>query len=112
MSQFDMKPKNYLTTSIYILSYMVVDNSNYKTRLKRKPFATLELAKEDYSKACVNYSHAMLQKLTVRGTPRGVALAMFELGKNQDVGASSDDVFGKYVEHIAFETVTEQAGAL
>ena len=99
-------PKNYLRTSIYILTTI---ESN---AIVRKPFATLALAKEQYAEACANSPHANIQKLTVQGTPRGVALAMYVLGQNKEVAASSDDVFGKYVEHIAFETVTEQVGAL
>ena len=106
MSQVEMKPKNYLKTSIYVLTTMV-DNA-----VVRKPFATLALAKEEYAKACANNPNAMLQKLTVQGTPRGIGLAMYMLGQNKDVAASSDDVFGKYVEHISFEQIGEQAGAL
>ena len=106
MSQFENKPKNYMTTSIYILA-TTLDNA-----VVRKPFATLALAKEEYAKACANNPNAMLQKLTVQGTPRGIGLAMYMLGQNKDVAASSDDVFGKYVEHISFEQIGEQAGAL
>ena len=106
MSQFETKPKNYLKTSVYILTTVV----NHV--VIRTPFATLALAKEQYAEACANSPHANLQKLTVQGTPRGIGLAMYVLGQNEDVGAASDDVFGNYVEHIAFETITEQVGAL
>ena len=111
MSPHETKPKNYLKTTIYVLTTLV-DNSPLADSQHRKPFATLAHAKEQYAEACANNSHAMLQKLTVRGTPRGIGLAMYVLGQNKDVGAASDDVFGDYVEFIAFETVTEQAGAL
>tara|TARA_R110000851_G_scaffold186776_4_gene336183 strand:+ start:2283 stop:2600 length:318 start_codon:yes stop_codon:yes gene_type:complete len=100
------KPKNYLKTSIYLLTALI-DNA-----IVRMPFATLALAKEKYEEACANSAHVNLQKLTVQGTPRGIGLAMYVLGQNKDVGAASDDVFGDYVEHISFETITEQAGAL
>jgi hypothetical protein len=106
MSPLENKPKNYLKTTIYILT-TTVDNA-----VVRKPFATLALAKAQYAVACANSPHANLQKLTVQGTPRGIGLAMYVLGQNKDVGAASDDVFGEYVECIAFETITEQAGAL
>ena len=106
MSPFETKPKNYLKVTIYILT-TVVDNE-----VVRKPFATLALAKEQYAEACTNNPHAMLQKLTVQGTPRGIGLAMYVLGQNKDVGAASDDVFGEYVELIAFEPISEQVGAL
>ena len=106
MLQYETKPKNYLKTAIYILT-TTVDNV-----VVRKPFATLALAKEQYEEACANSPHANLQKLTVQGTPRGIGLAMYVLGQNKDVGAASDEVFGEYVEHIAFETITEQVGAI
>jgi len=106
MLPYETKPKNYLKTAIYILT-TTVDNV-----VVRKPFATLALAKEQYAEACANSPHANLQKLTVQGTPRGIGLAMYVLGQNKDVGKASDDVFGEYVEHIAFETITEQVGAL
>ena len=98
--------KNYLKTSIYILT------TTRGLRTVRKPFALLATAKEQYEEACANSPHANLQKLTVQGTPRGIALAMYVLGQNKDVGKASDDVFGDYVELIAFETITEQVGAL
>jgi len=106
MSQVEMKPKNYLKTSIYVLTTMV-DNA-----VVRKPFATLALAKEQYAEACANSPNANLQKLTVQGTPRGIGLAMYVLGQNKDVAKASEDVFGNYVERITFETITEQVGAL
>ena len=106
MSQVETKPKNYLKTSIYILTTMVGN------AVVRKPFATLALAKEQYAVLCAHRSHVNLQKLTVQGTPRGIGLAMYVLGQNQAVSAASDNVFGDYVEHIAFETITQQAGAL
>ena len=106
MSQFENKPKNYMTTSIYILA-TTLDNA-----VVRKPFATLALAKEQYAEACANSPHANLQKLTVQGTPRGIGLAMYVLGQNKDVAKASEDVFGNYVEHIAFEQIGEQVGAL
>ena len=106
MSLPENKPKNYLKTTIYILT-TTVDNA-----VVRKPFATLALAKEQYAEACANSPHANLQKLTVQGTPRGIGLAMYVLGQNKDVGAASDDVFGDYVELISFEQIGEQVGAL
>jgi len=111
MSPFETKPKNYLTTSIYILTTMNEHSETYRAN-HRKPFATLALAKEEYAEACVNNPHAMLQKLTVQGTPRGIGLAMYVLGQNKDVGKASEDVFGNYVELISFEQISEQVGAL
>jgi len=106
MSPFETKPKNYLKTTIYILT-TTVDNV-----VVRKPFATKALAEEQYFEACANSPHVNLQKLTVQGTPRGIGLAMYVLGQNKGGGAASDDVFGDYVEHVTFETLTKQAGAL
>jgi len=106
MLSHEIKLKNYLKTSIYVLT-TIMDNA-----VVRKPFATLALAKEQYAEACANSPHAMLQKLTVQGTPRGNALAMYVLGQNKDVGSASDDVFGEHVELIKFETLMEQDGAL
>ena len=103
------KPKNYLKTSIYIVTTSV-DNRFSEPTIVRIPFATLATAKERYSQACAVSPDALLQKLTVQGTPRGIALAMYVLGHNKNVGG--DDVFGEYVEVITFETITEQAGAL
>ena len=98
--------KNYLKTSIYIL------NKEGKSVLVRKPFTTKAIAEEQYAEACANSSHANLQKLTVQGTPRGLCSAMYVLGQNKDVDATSEDVFGNQVERITFETITEQVGAL
>tara|TARA_R110000822_G_scaffold141614_1_gene279490 strand:- start:1266 stop:1595 length:330 start_codon:yes stop_codon:yes gene_type:complete len=104
------KPKNYLKTTIYILTTSW-DNEFAQQTMVRIPFATLATAKERYAKACADNPNAMLQKLTVQGTPRGIGLAMYVLGNNKGIG-TGEDVFGEYVEHIAFETITEQAGAL
>jgi len=106
MSPFETKPKNYLKVTIYILT-TVLDNE-----VVRKPFATKALAEEQYAEACANSPQANLQKLSVKGSPRGVAMAMYVLGQNKDVAKASEDVFGDYVDYVAFETVTEQVGAL
>ena len=112
MSPFETKPKNYLKTSIYILSTVVDYGNEGHHILQSTPFATLALAKAKYAEACANSDVANLQKLTVQGTPRGIGLAMYVLGQNKNVGAASDDVFGDYVEMISFEQIGEQAGAL
>ena len=104
------KPKNYLKTSIYIVTTSVYNRFSELTSV-RIPFATLATAKERYAQACAANPAALLQKLTVQGTPRGIGLAMYVLGNNKGIG-TGEDVFGEYVEHVVFETITEQAGAL
>jgi len=104
--------KNYLKTSIYIVTTTIFIEVHGHYHTQRTPFALLAQAKVKYEEACANNPQAKLEKLTVQGTPRGIALAMFVLGRDDGERESSKHEYSEFVKHVTFETLTKQAGAL
>jgi len=104
--------KNYLKVTIYIVTttFYLPLHGDYHTQ--RTPFVNLEEAKLQYEKACAENPQAQLQKLTVKGSPRGVAMAMYVFGRDVDLKRSDEDVFGDQVDYTTLECITEQVGAI